>query len=458
MFAFIRTLRTAIRSLRRNVMRSALTTLGIVIGCASVIAMMEIGRGSTTAVGKTIASMGSNNLLIQSGTAASGGVSFGSGSVLTLTPEDAEAILKLCPAVDRVAPVVRARTQVVYANRNWVPQYIYGSTPQFLDVRDWALSDGDPFTDRDVRNGNKVCLVGQTLVRELFDGQSPIGKEVRVKNVPFKVIGVLERKGASMMGTDQDDLIVAPWTTIKARVAATTLANANQSAESKTDTTQKINTLSELYPSQGVQLYPVPSPNQLANTPQPVRFSNVDQILARAASAPEIPAAMDQITELLRERHRIRLGQADDFNIRDMAELARTMASTTQMMSLLVLIVASISLVVGGVGIMNIMLVSVTERTREIGLRMAVGACGGDIMRQFLVESLVLCMFGGAMGILLGRACSIAVRWVMKWPTEPSLAAILAAVLVSVTVGIVFGYYPAWKASRLDPIEALRYE
>src|SRR5215470_5472966 len=226
-----RTIRMAVLALRRNVMRSVLTTLGIIIGVGAVITMMEIGKGSSTAVKQTIASMGANNLLVMPGTASSGGVSFGSGSVVTLTPQDAEAILRECPAVDAVAPVVRARTQVVYGNKNWVPLYIYGTTPAFLQVRDWEeMEEGEPFTDRDVLGGTKVCLLGQTLVRELFGGSSPVGKEVRVQNVSFRVVGVLSRKGANMMGLDQDDILLAPWTTIKYRVAGVSATTANQSA------------------------------------------------------------------------------------------------------------------------------------------------------------------------------------------------------------------------------------
>ncbi len=456
--AMRKTLRTALRALRRNVMRSALTTLGIVIGCAAVIAMMEIGQGSATALQKTIASMGSNILLIQSGTAASGGVSFGSGTTMTLTPQDADAIRKEIPTITNVAPLVRARPQIVYGSRNWVPPSIYGSTPEYITVREWPIADGEMFTQRDVRNGNKVCIVGDTLMRELFDGQSPVGKEIRIKNVPFRVVGVLARKGANMMGMDQDDIVVAPWTTIKYRVASENVQSLNQSASQKLDTSQQVNTLNQLYPSTDRSLYPERSAAQIANTPMPVRFENVDQILAQVGRGEDIPEAIEQATVLLRERHRLQHGELDDFNIRDMAEITRTLSATTKIMSALLLSVACISLLVGGVGIMNIMLVSVTERTREIGLRMAVGARGGDILRQFLVESIVLCLLGGALGILLGRGGSLAVRNFLHWPTEASLPAIIAAFAVSFMVGVVFGYYPAWKASRLDPIEALRYE
>jgi ABC-type antimicrobial peptide transport system permease subunit len=257
-----------------------------------------------------------------------------------------------------------------------------------------------------------------------------------------------------MMGMDQDDVVLAPWTTIKYRVSGTTLTNTNQSATSGTTT---VNTLSNLYPGT-TALYPAQSDIQAADTPQPVRFANVDQIAVKAASPDESPQAIEEITALLHERHHIKPDQTDDFNIRDMSEITRALSSTTRLMSILLLVVAMISLIVGGVGIMNIMLVSVTERTREIGLRMAVGARSYHILRQFLVEAVVLCLVGGALGILLGRGASMLVRWKLHWPTQVSLPAIVAAVVVSVGVGVVFGFYPAWKASRLDPIEALRYE
>jgi ABC-type antimicrobial peptide transport system permease subunit len=453
-----RTLGTALRALRRNAMRSALTTLGIVIGVGAVIAMMEIGNGSSRAIQKTISSMGADNLVVQPGTAASGGVSFGAGTAMTLTAEDGNAILRECPDVRAAAPIVRARTQVVFGNRNWVPLYIYGTSPAFLDVRSWNdMADGDPFTDQDVRNAGKVCLLGQTLVRELFQGISPLGQEVRIQNVAFKVIGVLSPKGANMMGLDQDDIVLAPWTTIKRRVSASTLSNVNQSVQSSDPLAPTAAPPSQVYPGQA-GLYPIPSQTQVSDTPLPVRFANVDQILVAARSPTDVQLAQRQIAQVLHERHRTRDGQADDFNIRDMTEMTRAMASTTDLMTRLLLFVALISLVVGGVGIMNIMLVSVTERTREIGLRMAVGARGRDIMRQFLVEAIALCLLGGALGIAIGRGSSVLVRAILHWPTELSLGAIFAAVAVSVSVGVIFGYYPAWKASRLDPIEALRYE
>ena len=452
----IKTVRTAMKALGRNPMRALLTTLGIVIGVGSVIAMMEIGAGSSAAIQKTISSMGANVLMVRSGAASSGGVSFGAGSTMTLTPGDCEAILRECPALRNAAPLVHTRTQVVHGNRNWVPTFIDGSTPAFLDVQDSTVAEGRSFTERDVLNANRVCLLGQTLVRELFQNEPPIGKDIRINNVSFRVVGVLASKGANMMGMDQDDIILAPWTSIKYRVTGSALQNTNQSKGSSSDSS--VNTLSNLYPGAQAGLYPEQSATQAADNPMPIRFANIDSILAAARSTDEIPAAISQMTAVLRERHRIRPGEADDFSIRDMTQMIKTLSSTTTMMTNLLLCVAMISLVVGGVGIMNIMLVSVTERTREIGLRMAVGARGKDILRQFLVEAVMLCLVGGALGILLGHGGSYLVWRSLQWPVQTSPMAIAAAVLVSASVGIAFGFYPAWKASRLDPIDALRYE
>ncbi len=449
-----RTVLTALRAIRRNPMRAMLTTLGIVIGVAAVIAMMEIGNGSSEAIKKTIESMGANTLMVLPGAAASGGVTFGAGSSMKLTPYDYEAIAKDCPSVASAAPIVRAWTQVVYGGRNWVPISIFGTTPSYFDVRDWKdLSEGELFSDRDVANASKVCLIGKTIVRELFLGESPIGKEIRVKNINFKVVGVLSPKGANMMGMDQDDILIAPWTTIKYRVSG---AKVSTSASSS-DSSSSVSHISDLYPS-SKSLYPSQSSLQIMDTKMFVRFANVDQIVVSAKSSDDIQAAIAEITAVMREKHRIKQGAIDDFNIRDMTEMTKTLSATSSLMTKLLLCVAMISLVVGGVGIMNIMLVSVTERTREIGLRMAVGARSRDILRQFLVESVVLCMAGGAMGIALGHGGSYLVKIFLNWPVASSPGAILAAVGVSATVGIVFGYYPAWKASKLDPIEALRYE
>lgn len=445
------------RALRRNVMRSALTCIGIIIGTAAVIAITEIGNGISKLNAQKIASLGANNLMIQPGQAATGGVSFGAGSVLTLTPQDCEAILRDCPAVRSAAPTVRSNAQIVYGNRNWVPQTITGTTPDYLDVREWPVVEGGMFSEQDVRNSAKVCIIGQTLRRELFTGESPIGKEIRLQSVALRVVGVLDRKGASMFGQDQDDIVMAPWTTIKYRLSGKT--DSGSSAQNQSAVANgAVNSLSNLYPNSQTQLYPAQSQTQAADTPQPIRFTNINTIMAAASSSADIPLAMKQITELLRERHHLRAGAEDDFQIRDMAELGSALSASTNLIGTLLLIVATISLIVGGVGIMNIMLVSVTERTREIGLRMAVGARAKDIMWQFLVEAIMLCLLGGAIGILIGRGASFMVRWLLKWPTAVSVSAIVASVVVSATVGVVFGFYPAWKASRLDPIEALRYE
>src|SRR5208283_1611575 len=452
------TLKIAFSALGRNVMRTLLTTLGIVIGVGAVITMMEIGNGTTIAIQRTMASIGADTLVIVPGAVSISGVNQGSGSRMTLTPQDADAIVKECPAVRSVPPIVRARTQVVYGNRNWVPTYIYGTTPSFLDVREWTdLDKGEAFSEHDVLNSSKVCIIGQTIVSALFDGESPIGKEVRIRNVAFKIIGVLQKKGANVMGMDQDDILLAPWTTIKYRVVASSLSNGNQSS-TNTASNAEVTAISQIYPNIQQNLYYVPTASEQADAPQPIRFTNVDQILTAAQSSSQIPFAIEQITTLLRERHHLRAADMNDFNVRDMTEIAKAMSATTELITKLLLCVAMISLVVGGVGIMNIMLVSVTERTREIGLRMAVGAEPGDILRQFLSEAVVLCLLGGTMGIILGRSSSYIITKVLHWPTAASVGAIITAVVVAASVGVIFGFYPAWKASRLNPIEALRYE
>jgi ABC-type antimicrobial peptide transport system permease subunit len=449
------TFAVAIFALNRNLVRSILTTLGIVIGVGAVIAMVEIGQGSKRAVADSIQSLGANNLLVMPGQAASGGVSMGGGSTPSLTPEDADAIIKDVQSAVAVAPVVRTRTQVIAGGKNWVPLYIYGTTSDFLTVRDWGVSDGRAFTTQEGNGMPGVCLIGQTIARELFSGASAVGQTMRVNNTPLQVIGVLEAKGANTFGADQDDIVLAPWRTIKFKVSGQSAQTTNLSTVAAAGVTGNSNTR---FPSQQPSSYPVQSATQAADFPAPPLPTFVDQILVRISDSAEIPGAMKQITVLLRERHRIRADVADDFNIRDTAEVSKTALATADLMSGLLLAVALISLIVGGVGIMNIMLVSVTERTKEIGLRMAVGARPKDILWQFLVEAVVLCLAGGAIGILCGRFGSWLVRYFAGWRTEPSIPAVIAAVGVSALVGVAFGFYPAWKASRLDPIDALRYE
>jgi ABC-type antimicrobial peptide transport system permease subunit len=454
-----RTPQMAVSALRRHVLRSALTTLGIVIGVGAVIAMVEIGEGATREVEAAIASMGSNTILVLPGNLAAAGVAGGAGSAMNLSPSDAVAMAEHCPALVSVAPLVAARTQVVANGHNWVPDRINGTTPGYLEIREWnQLDEGSMFTDEDVVAMREVCVVGQTVADELFGDESPVGRQLRMNNRPLKILGVLSPKGANMYGQDQDDIVMLPWTTLKFKISGQSAQKTNQSAAIKVDPSQQVNTLNQLFPSAPPVLYPVASPTQLADTPAPVHFTKLDLVLVKARTDDLIAPAMRQIEELLRQRHHRRAGQMDDFTLRDMTEITRTRASTSRLMSVLLLVVAMISLVVGGVGIMNIMLVSVSERTKEIGLRMAVGARARDILSQFLVESLLLCALGGAVGILLGRVSSVVVRSTLLWPTRISWPAMFTAVGVSLAIGVIFGYYPAWKASRLDPIDALRYE
>jgi putative ABC transport system permease protein len=400
----------SIRALGRNKVRTFLTMLGIVIGIASVIAMVAIGQGASKRIEAQINAMGRNLMMVLPGAISSGGFSMGSGSITTLTPEDGVAIQKEVGAVDSMTPVVRARgLQLVYGSVNWAPSQIMGVSPAFVEVRDWPTEEGAFFSEADVASAAKVCVLGKTVADNLFQGDQVVGQVIRVKNIPFKVVGVLIRKGTSGMGTDQDDLMVCPWLTVKMVL-------------------------------------------------QGSAFRNIDQLLVSASSAAELPEAVTEITALLRQRHKIRDGELPDFRIMLMSEMMSTQSETTKTMTILLTIVAAISMLVGGIGIMNIMLVSVVERTREIGLRMAVGARQEDILLQFLMEAVVLAIVAGLIGMAFGVAAALLIPKFLGWQTVITPASIGVSFLVSFAVGVFFGFYPALRASRLDPIEALRYE
>lgn len=397
----------ALRALRRNKLRSALTALGIIIGVGAVIAMVSIGNGAKAQVEAQIASLGENVILIFSGSTTSSGIRTGWGGAGTLKIEDAEAIRREVPSVTRVSEEVVSTAQVAAGNQNWFTR-IYGESADYFDLRNWALSDGVPFTDQDVRSANKVCVIGRTTASQIFGSEDVVGQVLRVKNVPFQITGILTSKGLSSQGTDQDDIVIMPYTSALKRVlgGGTTLRNIN----------------------------------------------------AQVASSRDLAPAQQQIIELLRQRHNIRAGRDDDFTVRTQEEIASAQTATTETMTALLAGVAVISLIVGGIGIMNIMLVSVTERTREIGTRMAVGAHGRDILTQFLIEAVSLSAVGGIIGIITGIAAAKVIAAMKNWPSLISPASIIVAFLVSTAVGVFFGFYPARKAARLDPIEALRYE
>ncbi len=445
-----RLVKSALIAICRNPTRTFLTTLGIVIGISSVIALMEIGNGASEVLAKNFAEMGANTIRVFPGTIIRGGVNSGTAARANLTLKDLNAILKNCPHILSGTPFLSVRGQIIHGGRNWNPYFISGVNEDYFEIAGRKVEEGEPFTASHVRRGSKVCLVGETIVRELYNGENPIGKDLRIQNVVFKVIGVLKAKGANMMGMDQDDCVIAPWTAVKMRLrgaGSTSISSASSSASVETSTAA-----TDTYVG-SVSLY---AP-KLANMP-PVRFGNVDSFLLSAVSADSVYKAINEVALTLRESHKLADDVDDDFRIRAMAEFADMLKSSTKTTTNLLLCVAFISLVVGGVGIMNIMLVSVTERTREIGLRMAVGARGSDILRQFLIESIVICLVGGIIGVFAGHAFSLLMSHVMGWPVAVSYVAIVISFGVSALVGIIFGYYPAWKAARLDPIEALRYE
>ena len=410
-------LNTALVALRRNVARSLLTMLGIVIGIAAVITMMEIGGGASEQIASSISNMGSNVIMVRSVAVRRAGVASASGSGVTLTSRDCEAIRENCPSVAAVTPKVRGTSvQAIRGAYNCQPDRVDSGSADVFDVGEWQFSDGAPFTDRDVNASATVCAIGTTVADALFpDGSSPVGHRIRLNNVIFTVCGLLKPKGANLMGEDQNNMVVVPWTTMRNRLArsgGTASVSSGASSHSRGDR----------YATSSVAFYPSRDATQTADYLMPIRFDNVDSIQCKAVSAEAVPAAMEEIGALLRARHRIREGAEDDFEIRNMSEMLEALTSTSALMTALLLIVAMISLVVGGVGIMNIMLVSVTERTREIGLRMAVGARARSILVQFLVESLLLCVAGGLLGIAGGRICSEIVSAVKGWPVAPSVA------------------------------------
>ena len=409
MTTLIQGLLIAIRALRVNKMRALLTMLGIIIGIAAVIAMVAIGSGASKMISDQIASIGSNLLLVLPGSVTSGGLRTGSGGTPTLTYDDAKAIKAECPSVAEVAPTVRGTAQVVFGNLNW-STIVMGVTPEMLTVRDWPLVAGRNLSQSDVDGATKNCLIGQTVAENLFGSTDPIGKIIRVKKIPFEVVGLLERKGQSPQGQDQDDVIYIPLQTAQRKVFG----------------------------------------RQFPNT--------VGAMMVQAHSADVLKKAEEEVTALLDQRHRIGPSRERDFTVRNLSEILAVSEQSSKVMSLLLGAVASISLIVGGIGIMNIMLVSVTERTREIGIRMAIGAKQRDILLQFLTEAVLLTTCGGIIGMALGVAGALAVSKLMKWPTLISFEAIVIAFLFSAGVGVFFGFYPARKASSLNPIDALRYE
>ena len=403
------TIKISFRALWVNKMRSALTMLGIIIGVGAVIAMVAVGSGASQQISAQISSMGSNLLIILPGSTSAGGVRMGAGTQPTLSMGDNDAIVKECPAVQDVAPVLGGVAQIVFGHQNWSTG-VTGTTPGMLSVRDWPVASGRPFTDQDVKSATKVALLGQTVVDNLFGDQNPVGQAIRIKNVPFTVIGVLAPKGQSPQGQDQDDAIYIPVTTAQKKLFGTQF-------------------------------------------PGMVRI-----IMVKAKSAEDLSPAEKQITDLLRQRHHIGQKQDNDFTVRNLTQIMQAAVQSSKVMTLLLGAIASVSLLVGGIGIMNIMLVSVTERTREIGIRMAIGAKTWDIRLQFIIEALTLSLIGGVIGIIVGVSTSMVLSSVSGWPTVVSVLSILLAFSFSGFIGIFFGFYPAFKASLLNPIDALRYE
>ena len=402
----VEVIRIALRALGRNKMRTLLTMLGIIIGVGAVICTVAIGQGASVQVQEQIRSLGDNMLFIMAGSVNQGGVHLGSQATKTLTLEDAQAIQQQIPTITRITPMVGSAAQVVFGNENWFTR-VQGVAPEYLQIRRWPLSEGSAFSQRDVDVAADVCLIGQTVAQNLFGNDDPVGQTIRVRNIPFLIVGELAQKGQSPFGQDEDDTLIMPYTTVQKKIAG---------------------------------------------------IDWLQSIMCSTATPADMGPAQQQIRTLLRQRHRLRSDEDDDFIIRNPTDLANAQAQTGKVMTLLLASIASVSLLVGGIGIMNIMLVSVTERTREIGVRMAVGATEQDVQRQFLSEALVLSMIGGGLGVVAGVIGSIFVSGTLGWATQVPPIAIGIAVVFSAAVGVFFGYYPARKAARLDPIEALRYE
>ena len=448
---------TCLRGLVRNPMRAALTVLGIVIGIAAVVAIMEIGEGSKQQIADKFSSLGANVINVFGASVSTSGVNSGMGGRASLVPSDADAIMQECQStVISASPFVRASGQVIVGNMNWSPNSIKGGNEHYLDIEGWEVELGSAITKAQVDTAARVCLIGKTIANQLYPNQNPIGQDIRIKDVVFTVIGVLASKGADGMGNDQDDCLILPWTSIRTRLMGAS-GNAVITKGGAANSASKVSA-TDTFSTSSVNYYPGCDLQPFSNAPHPLRTRTVDSILVKIRSSENSTPAMDEMTTVLRRQHKLEPGVLDDFELRDRSQFVKMVTGTSETMSNLLIAVAMISLIVGGVGIMNIMMVSVTERTREIGLRMAVGARPRDIMQQFLLEAVLLCLVGGLIGIIIGRVASQLVSSHYGWPVATSPAAMALSVTVAAVIGIIFGWYPAYKASRLDPIEALHHE